>query len=129
MEGYEYQMRYLDWHNAAHASQYIQRPTCPGEFANSFPAIMSKRNVDCFEMTAVFCETSYWKQRVSVTVPDDSFRPNDASITPAGPVEELPVTEFNSTGFEYRMGSSVSEEQGVSRDDRRNLIVDQYDRV
>ena len=131
MTDFHYQMHYLGWHNSAHASQYFQRKTCGEEFANNFLAITAKGRAEDKdpEVTALFCETSYWKQRVSVTVPDDTFHPDDASITPEGPVEELPATEFNSTGLEFLMGSSVSEVLDTQRDYWRNLIVDQYDRI
>ena len=128
---FHYHMHYLSWHNSAYATQYFQRKTCGEEFANNFLAITSRGRVEDKDhaVTALFCETSYWKQRVSVTVPDDTFHPDDASITPEGPVEELPATEFNSTGLEFLMGSSVSEVLDTQRDYWRNLIVDQYDRI
>lgn len=130
MKGYDtYHMHYYGWYTSAHASQAIGVPTCPSDFSNNFLAVTTKGDLEDLEMTALFCETSYWKQRVNVTVPDSNFRPDDASITPAGPVEVLPDTEFNTTGFEYLLGSSVSEVQGVRRDYPRNLIVDQFDRV
>lgn len=127
---YNYQLHYLAWYSSAYASQSFGTPTCPSQFSNQFLAIASKGTLNDSDITALFCETSYWKQQVSVTVPDSDFRPKDSSITPDGPIEELPVSEFNSTGFEYLLGASVSEVQGSSglRDYPDNLIMNQFDR-
>lgn len=52
-------------------------------------------------LTALFCETRYWKQRVSATIIASTLEPADNPLTPMGPVESLTADEFNSTAFEY----------------------------
>jgi len=126
---FQYAMNYLSWYNSPHADQFLSQQTCSSNFSHQFLATVSKKERDGFRTTALFCEASYWKQQVQVTLPSNTFRPINASITPLGPVEELPITEFNNTGFEYLIGSSVSEVQSVARDYPNNLIVDQYAKV
>ena len=130
-------MSYISWYNSPYSDQFLSRSTCTSEFSNHFLAIAARREVDGqerynssdFTMTALFCEASYWKQKVEVTVPSDTLRPVDASILPVGPVEELTGEEFNNTGFEYLIGSSVSAVHDVPRDYPSNLIIDQYSKV
>lgn len=130
-------MAYLGWHSSAHSDQFMARPTCTSEFSNQFLAILARREpgqrtkviAEDYDMTALFCTTSYWKQEVQVTVSSETLRPDNTSIVPKGPVEKLLTTEFNNTGFEYMLGSSVSAVQDASRDYAANLIVDQYAKV
>ena len=123
-------MHYLAWYTSAHATQAFGVPTCPSQFSDQFLAIASKGDLENATVTALFCQTSYWKQQVTVTVSDDTFHPLNSSLAPDGPAEELPTSEFNSTGFQFLLGSSVSAVQQDSvRDYPDNVIVNMGDRL
>lgn len=123
-------MHYLAWYNSAWATQSLQRiPHCPQEFSHQFLAITANERPDNVTMTALFCEAKYYKQKVRVSIAGDTFHPNNASLEELGPVEELPGTEFNATGFEHVLGASVSEVQGATRDYPHNILVDQAEKV
>lgn len=125
-----YNMHYLAWYSSAYANQAFGVPTCSSEFSDQFLAIASKGKQENATVTALFCQPSYWKQRVTVSVSDGTFHPLNSSVTPDGPVEELPASEFNSTGFQYLLGSSVSSVQKDSaRDYPDNLLVNMGDRL
>lgn len=125
-----YGMHYLAWYTSAHATQAFGVPTCPSKFSDQFLAIASKGKLENATVTALFCKTSYWRQRVKVSVSDDTFHPLNSSLTADGPVEKLPASEFNSTGFQFLLGSSVSAVQQDSvRDYPDNVIVNMGDRL
>ena len=123
-------MHYFAWYNSAWATQSLHRiPHCPEKFSHQFLAIAADERPKNVTMTALFCEAKYYKQKVRVSIAGDTFHPNNASLTALGPVEELPGTEFNATGFEHVLGASVSEVQGVTRDYPHNILVDQSEKV
>ncbi|UKZ72587.1 hypothetical protein TrVFT333_000219 [Trichoderma virens FT-333] len=62
-------------------------------------------------VTALFCQPSYYKQQVLVSVATDGFRPLNTSIQPIAPQELLTEKEFNSTSFEFLIGTGMPMEQ------------------
>lgn len=91
---------------------YFLEPFCPKTAENQFLLIWSKRidtnstsSQATADINASFCETSYSKQVVSVTVSAKDYQPYDESIEPIGPEQVLEGTEFNTTAFEYLLGT------------------------
>ncbi|KAM0278541.1 hypothetical protein ACHAQH_005109 [Verticillium albo-atrum] len=76
----------------------------------------------------MFCEATYYKQKVSATVSGPRAVPIDDSIVPLGPREELPDTEFNHTGLHYLLGSGVSA-VATERDWYAHHFLEQYTRL
>ncbi|KKP04791.1 hypothetical protein THAR02_03128 [Trichoderma harzianum] len=62
-------------------------------------------------VTALFCQPAYYKQEVMVSVATDGFRPLNTSIQPISPQEPLTEKEFNSTSFEFLIGTGMPMEQ------------------
>lgn len=52
-------------------------------------------------ITALFCQPTYYKQQVMASVVTDGFKPQDGFIQPISPRETLTEQEFNSTAFEF----------------------------
>jgi hypothetical protein len=126
---FPYRMMYIGYQNSAWANYFLASPTCSRNSSNQFLAVWARFiDVEDSNVTATFCETSYFKQRVSVTVSADTFRPDDSSIKPLGPREPLPQTEFNSSAFEYLIGSGVSAVE-MQRDWPSSHLLEQYPRV
>ena len=80
---------------------------CKADAANQFLAIWSKITNETehlkfsdreYHLTAAFCETSYSRQEVSVTIARNKSKPID--VVALGPTKTLDGTEFNSTAYE-----------------------------
>lgn len=101
---------YIGWDGNAILDYYLESPNCTREFSNQFLAFYAHLavseigNLEESNVTAIFCETSYFKQPVLVTVSAESGRPLDNSIVPVGEKEPLGKDEFNSTALEYLVG-------------------------
>ncbi|KAL7918587.1 hypothetical protein ACQKWADRAFT_303701 [Trichoderma austrokoningii] len=69
-------------------------------------------------VTALFCQPSYYKQQVTVTVVTDGYKPQNTSIQPVSPRETLSEKEFNSTSFEFLIATGMPMEQilDITRD-------------
>lgn len=133
-KGTSYQLEYFSWHSSMEKSITRANETCLRQSPHTFVAVMTRRNatklyLDTAEMKAVFCDATYWKQCVSVTVPDNSFHSGNTSITPLESAVELPATEVNITGFELLLDGNVMFLQDRQGDDSSRGQVNQYDRV
>ncbi|KAL2760650.1 hypothetical protein ACRALDRAFT_2080653, partial [Sodiomyces alcalophilus JCM 7366] len=128
-----YKMFYLGYQDSAYASYAMESPTCRNAH-NQFLAIWTHHNGSLMldqpndiRLQAAFCETSYHKQPVRVTVSGEDFAPIEESVVPLGPVEPLTEAEFNITSFEYLLGAGVSAvELRVQRDFPFGRLLEQY---
>ncbi|TFA98844.1 hypothetical protein CCMA1212_009395 [Trichoderma ghanense] len=105
-----YQMLYVGYQDSAWGEVALSW-TCSKEAFNQFLGTWGhwKHGLDGpANMTAVFCETSYFKQNVTAMVQMPGYVPVDDQITPLSPPEPLPVTEFNSSAFEYLIANGMS---------------------
>ncbi|KAM0477581.1 hypothetical protein ACHAPX_005895 [Trichoderma viride] len=64
-----------------------------------------------FNITASYCQTSYYKQQVMATVVTDGYKPQNTYIEPISPPETLTEKEFNSTSFEFLIFAGMPLEQ------------------
>lgn len=101
---------YIGYGDDATLDYHLGNPNCSSKASNQFLAIWALdayknhfvyEPVGDFDITALFCEASYYKQNVSVKVSSETQRPINGSLTPTGPVEILEKTEFNSSAFEH----------------------------
>lgn len=119
---------YIGYHMEAHLDYFLSGPNCTSEASHQFLAIWVPKpptGVKMDDITAMFCETSYKKQSVSITVSSPDGRPDDSSLVALGEPEDLSDAEFNATAFEYLIGTGVSP-QPLIRDYPRDLIVEQF---
>nr|CAC18275.2 putative protein [Neurospora crassa] len=101
---------YMGWDGNAILDYYLESPNCTRKFSNQFLAVYAHLavseigNLEESNVTAIFCETSYFKQPVSVTISAESGRPLNNSIVSMGQKQPLGKDEFNSTALEYLVG-------------------------
>ncbi|KAL7933987.1 hypothetical protein V8C35DRAFT_302939 [Trichoderma chlorosporum] len=113
-------MLYVGYHSSPYADyQLADIHNCPNSTNSNhqFLAVWasSDNSKDKFDpevnVTALFCQPSYYKQEVMVSVATDGFRPINTTIQPISPQEVLTEKEFNSTSFEFLLGSGMPMEQ------------------
>ncbi|OHW94646.1 hypothetical protein CSPAE12_06735 [Colletotrichum incanum] len=120
-----YKMHYIGYHNSAWADYWLSQ-TCSKAAQHQFLAIWARVN----DVSALFCETGYFKQQVNATVSSVTKRPFEDSVVPTGPRERLSSTEFNSSAFEHLLGAGVSSvELEVRRDYPFGHLLEQHHQV
>ncbi|UKZ93441.1 uncharacterized protein TrAFT101_008355 [Trichoderma asperellum] len=62
-------------------------------------------------VTALFCQPSYYKQQVVVSITTDDYKSQNTSIQPISPREPLTEKEFNSTSFEFLIATGMPMEE------------------
>lgn len=62
-------------------------------------------------VTALFCQPSYYKQQVVVSITTDDYKSQNTSIQPISPREPLTENEFNSTSFEFLIATGMPMEE------------------
>ncbi|RYO90155.1 hypothetical protein DL764_008484 [Monosporascus ibericus] len=102
-------MLYIGYHGSAYADPGLESSDCSTGSSHRLLIAWSSigSNATDPHLTALFCETRYWKQNVFVTISADSLKPQDNSLTPLGPPEVLTEDEFNSTAFEFLLNNGV----------------------
>jgi hypothetical protein len=126
---YPWRLLYIGYHNSPQVDYFLKGSTCSQNSSNQFLAIHSAFvQVEKTNVSAIYCEASYFKQEVTATVVGPSRIPDDASIVPLGPREDLPETDFNTTAFHYLLASGVSEVT-TPRDWDGHHLMDQFARL
>jgi hypothetical protein len=118
-----YTVLYIGYHEEAHLDWFLENENCSEAASHQFLAIWTSTRSE--DMTALFCEPSYKKQNVLISVTAADRRPDESTIRPKEDVQILTESEFNSTAFEYLMGTGVPPEQ-IRRDYARDKIIEQY---
>jgi hypothetical protein len=114
---------YIPYHENAAIDWFLQGDNCSDAAMHQFLAIWQVQ--DTKDMTALFCEPSYHKQEVMVTVSAQDKRPDETSLVPLGGLESLGESEFNVTAFEYLIGTGVTPKR-MRRDYPRDRVLEQY---
>ncbi|KAK1965932.1 hypothetical protein LY78DRAFT_74994 [Colletotrichum sublineola] len=123
--GQIYNMQYIGYHNSAWADYWLSQ-SCSKAAQHQFLAIWARVK----DVSALFCETNYFKQQVNATVSSVTKKPLEDSVVPTGPRERLPSTEFNSSAFEHLLGAGVSSvELEVRRDYPFGHLLEQHHQV
>ncbi len=78
-------------------------------------------------VSAVFCEPTYWTQEVNATVTVPTM--NVTEISPLGPRMTLPDGVFNRTALEYGIGSGAQEVSSRADISETTNILDQKSKV
>ncbi|KAF7559002.1 hypothetical protein G7046_g5158 [Stylonectria norvegica] len=110
-----YSMFYLSYYSSIFPDSFLEGPACPAT-ANStrqFLAIwaaISPVAIDekyDWNITALYCQPSYYKQEVIAQVEATELRPIDHLVEALGPRELLTESEFNSSAFGYLISTGL----------------------
>ncbi|KAH7192131.1 uncharacterized protein B0J16DRAFT_262795 [Fusarium flagelliforme] len=138
-----YTMYYMGYYSDAHADLYIGNPYCPKteNSTHQFLAIWARQKdmigkietipsyaTPKFHISAIFCQPTYYKQRVLARVQSSSLEPDDDFMQTMGPKELLTQEEFNSTAFEYLLANGVAQNI-IIRDYPLSQVVEQHPRL
>jgi hypothetical protein len=122
----KYTILYIGYHEDAHLDWFLENPNCTQEASHQFLAIWtSTRTTD---LTALFCEPSYKKQAVQMSISAQDRRPRDSTFTPLGDPVDIGPDEFNATAFEYLLGTGLPAKQ-MRRDYPRDMVIEQYNTI
>jgi hypothetical protein len=136
-------MYYMGYYSDAHADLYVGNPYCPKteNSTHQFLAIWyrqlglindqeptPKEKIPKYNISAIFCQPTYYKQRVLATVRSSRFEPDTESIKALSPREILTDKEFNRTAFEYILANGV-QEHIITRDYPFNNVLEQHPRL
>ncbi|KAF3022980.1 hypothetical protein E8E14_009900 [Neopestalotiopsis sp. 37M] len=112
LSGVPYVIRYIGWFDNARLDFHLASKTCDERFKHQFLALSANLsgtyNDITSEVTAQFCEPSYYKQNITVPISGTTLKPDFTAITEAGQKTELTDAEFNRTAFEYLLGTGVA---------------------
>ncbi|KAM0347979.1 hypothetical protein ACHAPU_004482 [Fusarium lateritium] len=129
-------MLYIGFYTSPYSDYWIGGPDCPRtpNSTHQFLAVWTKPipvdwdPVPMFNISSMWCQPSYYKQRVLATVKAGSHEPIDDAIQELAPKETLTDKEFNSTAFEFLLGNGMAQEP-IVRDYPFNKVVEQNPRV
>ncbi|RDW62552.1 hypothetical protein BP5796_10854 [Coleophoma crateriformis] len=126
-----YMLNYIGYYNNPVLDWALQNPNCTLEFSNNFLALFATaasrvKSGVYSNLTAIFCEPSYYYMSSSVQVNASSLAVE--SVRNNDPPLPMSSSLFNTSNFEYIIGTGVP-----STDDRSNYpdtsILEQYPRV
>ncbi|KAL5608997.1 hypothetical protein FOVSG1_003678 [Fusarium oxysporum f. sp. vasinfectum] len=132
----ETRMFYIGFYTSPYSDFQIENPRCgrTPDSIHQFLAIWAKAiPVDwdpspTFNISAMFCQPQYFKQKVLATVNAETFEPDRGSILELGPRETLSDNEFNRTAFEYLIANGMAETP-ITKDYPFNAVVEQHPRL
>ncbi|KAM0505683.1 hypothetical protein ACHAP8_001915 [Fusarium lateritium] len=138
-----YAMYYMGYYSDAHATLCIENPYCPKteNSTHQFLAIWARQTdmlgrietipsyaIPRFKISAIFCQPTYYKQRVLAKVQSSNFQPDTEHIRAISERELLTEDEFNSTAFEYLLANGVTQNI-IARDYPLSRVVEQHPRL
>ncbi|KAI1043291.1 hypothetical protein LB505_002125 [Fusarium chuoi] len=141
--GVNYTMYYIGYYSNAYADIYLGSPHCPRtqNSTHQFLATWARQSdmigtretipqnrIPNFDISAIFCQPAYYKQRVMARVTSSNCQPDSDFMHAVGPKEKLTDKEFNSTAFEYLLANGVAEKI-IVRDYPFIRVVEQHPRL
>ncbi|KAK7430363.1 hypothetical protein QQZ08_003111 [Neonectria magnoliae] len=131
-----YTMFYIGYTSSAYSDHFLAGPYCPktSNSTHQFLAIWSTTIPESnatdpdFNVTALFCQPQYYKQKVLVTMVSSNLEPVEDSLQATSPRELLTEKEFNSTAFEFLLANGMSQNVTV-RDFPFGSVVEQHPRL
>jgi hypothetical protein len=132
-----YSMNYIGYTTSPHSSYWLGGPDCPPtpDTMHMFLAVWvyasGAENVTQtpdFDITALYCKPSYYKQHVQVSIQADSWVPIESSVQPLKEREELGQEEFNATAFEFLLANGYDDNL-EERDQPFSMVVEQTPQV
>lgn len=134
-----YSMFYVGYHDSPYSDFWLgTAKDCPktpenehlflatwSEATGNLSAKDASYNVN---LTGSFCQPSYFKQNVLVTIDAATRRPYGDSVTPLASREALTDSEFNRTAFEFLLANGMSEIM-KERDHPFNSVLEQHPKL
>lgn len=129
-------MFYIGYYTSPYSSFCLSNPNCPRtpNSTHQFLAVWSKtvpvpgERVPDFNVTAIFCQTHYYKQQVLVRINSSDLQPDDSFEQSISPKSTLTEKEFNSTAFEFMLANGMPETP-IKKDFPFNSVVEQHPRL
>ncbi|KAK1688027.1 hypothetical protein BDP55DRAFT_548602 [Colletotrichum godetiae] len=133
---FPYQMLYIGYPYSSWVD-YFLGATCSKQSAgHQFLATWGHSDYQKNEinLTAIFCEPSYYKQPVNASIRAADLVPLENSVVPLGPRERLLETEFNMTAFEHLLGAGVlTDQMNTPKDGKKEFpfsrLLEQHQQV
>ncbi|KAH7246197.1 hypothetical protein BKA59DRAFT_528039 [Fusarium tricinctum] len=134
--GNKRKMLYIGFYTSPYSDYWLGGPNCPRtpNSTHQFLAVWTKplpvdwSPVPMYNISSMWCQPSYYKQRVFATVKAGSHQPIDDAMQELAPKEKLTENEFNSTAFEFLLGNGMAQEP-IVRDWPFNKVVEQNPKV
>lgn len=132
---FPYRMLYFGYQSSPFGDFALANPFCSENSTNQFLSTWARsanttENPDAIDLEAIFCETSYHKEDVSVTIHPQDGRYQPYEFTPLGPSQPVPITEFNMSAFEHLLSAGVSSvELEVNREYPFGRVLEQWPRT
>ncbi|KAH7165948.1 hypothetical protein EDB81DRAFT_268224 [Dactylonectria macrodidyma] len=131
-----YSMLYIGYSSSAFSDYSLAGPECPKTENSTHqflalwatPVPVSGSTTPDFNITALYCQPLYYKQKVLVTVESSSLEPINDSIQVLSPRELLTAEEFNTTAFEYLLANGMPQDL-IVKDFPSNNVVEQTPRL
>ncbi|KAL5090340.1 hypothetical protein Trisim1_004532 [Trichoderma cf. simile WF8] len=124
-----YKMQYLGYQDSPWGEIALSWTCSPKAFHQFLGTWAKYENATgTVNTSAIFCETSYYKQNVSALVQLPGFVPVDDHIMPLSPPETLQVTEFNTSALEDLMTNGMSSVT-IPRDYPFTHLLEYYTRL
>ncbi|KAF8860270.1 hypothetical protein BDZ45DRAFT_648839 [Acephala macrosclerotiorum] len=128
----DYMVNYIGYFNSPQVDWFLQNPNCSATFSNNFLALWASNssrteNGIYSNLTALFCETSYFSTRYSVTVNASNtaiVNGSEISSKADSSISDL----FNTTAFEYILSTGVNPtDEEIDLPSR--AVLEQYPRL
>ncbi|KAI6751707.1 hypothetical protein HG531_006403 [Fusarium graminearum] len=133
--GMNFSMYYVGYYTNPYADYCLSGPSCRTKDApHQFLAVWAQgdrvpgKMIPNYNITGLFCQTTYYKQRVLAKVKSSTYEPDTDTIEAISDREILTDKEFNSTTFEYLLANGVAENIPV-RDYPFTTVVEQHPRL
>ncbi|KAH8199808.1 hypothetical protein TruAng_006031 [Truncatella angustata] len=104
--------RYIGYYDNALVDFSLGSKTCGSNFKHQFFAVNAFNSTTGgtpkdAKINALFCEPTYYKRNITVSISQETLKPDFSMITSQGPKLVLSDDEFNRTAFEYLIGTGV----------------------
>ncbi|GKU16650.1 unnamed protein product [Fusarium langsethiae] len=130
-----FSMYYVGYYTNPYADYCLGGPSCQTKNApHQFLAAWVERErvpgerIPRFNITGLFCQPTYYKQRVLAKVKSSTYEPDTDAMEAISIKEILTDKEFNSTAFEYLLANGMADDISV-RDYPFNTVVEQHPRL
>ncbi|KAG9250888.1 uncharacterized protein F5Z01DRAFT_335474 [Emericellopsis atlantica] len=130
-------MFYMGYHNSPYSNFWLENKACPldpnveqqflATWAHASPSLGNDSVWD-YNVTALFCQSSYYQQQVQLTVDATTLKPHENSVSPTGPKEALADSDFNNTAFKFLLANGMPQEM-KERDYPDTFVVDQHTKL
>ncbi|OAQ77321.1 hypothetical protein VFPBJ_07793 [Purpureocillium lilacinum] len=133
-----YMMQYVGFYGSAYSSYFLAGPqTCPfnRDVVHQFLAIWAKLKTPpgpdaSYNLTAMFCQSHYYKQDVRVTINAETKVADPNSFQALSERKVLSEDEFNSTAFDFLVANGMDYgAESKIRDRPFQIVVEQTPRL